>query len=79
MQTVTRLLLLSCVVALVGAAAVSDGSRSANCNSNGIPVCTREYAPVCGDDGQTYSNECMLCLAIYESGNRVGVSRKGEC
>ncbi|KOB64228.1 Brasiliensin [Operophtera brumata] len=42
-------------------------------------VCARNFRPVCGSDGKTYSNECRLNCEKYKVKNELTVASKGPC
>ena len=53
-----------------------DGYEWHQCTQNEkeADMCTMQYAPVCGDNGETYSNGCVAC-----SSGEVDAYRQGSC
>ncbi|KAL3662487.1 Extracellular protease inhibitor 10 [Phytophthora oleae] len=59
----------------VVAAAVASAAADDNCSFGCLDV----YKPVCGSNGETYSNSCYLRLASCKSNNEITEAGDGEC
>lgn len=51
------------------------------CTAQALPpcTCTRNYLPICGSNGETYSNQCLLDCARYNTHQDITVVKQGPC
>lgn len=68
-------LIAVCLFALLAltAAQVEEAIQAAS-----VCACPRNYQPLCGSDGHTYSNQCDLNCA-KSKGRAITVTKKGRC
>uniref|UniRef100_A0A452EFC4 Serine peptidase inhibitor Kazal type 9 n=1 Tax=Capra hircus TaxID=9925 RepID=A0A452EFC4_CAPHI len=41
--------------------------------------CYDIYAPICGSDGKTYSNDCYFCYEVEKTNNKLKFVHFGKC
>ncbi|XP_070683654.1 serine peptidase inhibitor, Kazal type 4 [Pempheris klunzingeri] len=71
-------LLLICVAA--GAEEKSGLMRKPSClNMEEIAACPLNLAPVCGSDGNTYANECALCVRSRTIKMDILIAKEESC
>uniref|UniRef100_A0A4W5PD68 Kazal-like domain-containing protein n=1 Tax=Hucho hucho TaxID=62062 RepID=A0A4W5PD68_9TELE len=49
------------------------------CYNYQLPGCPFNFEPVCGSNGVTYANECVLCDTIRETRRKILIVKCGPC
>ncbi|XP_064077172.1 ovomucoid-like [Macrobrachium nipponense] len=68
--------LLVALFAIISTSQASPGSRPQDCANQ---MCTMEYVPICGSDGNTYGNRCEYRYAKRCKNRKLSIKCHGEC
>ncbi|XP_061888457.1 probable pancreatic secretory proteinase inhibitor [Entelurus aequoreus] len=76
-----KILLLGLLLVCVAADTMNPGNwREPSCSIIKGPVmCAMVYIPLCGSDGVTYGNECMLCGKRQSTMQNILIVKDGPC
>ncbi|CAB1325488.1 unnamed protein product [Coregonus sp. 'balchen'] len=83
MNMIGKTILLICLAVLFSAADAEDRSRlyrRPSCGDMSLTqACPLNYSPVCGNNGNTYPNECSLCVHRLETNADILIVKDGSC
>ncbi|XP_028310874.1 serine peptidase inhibitor, Kazal type 4 [Gouania willdenowi] len=77
-----RLVFLGLLLICVAAAATekSGQMRKPSCPTmDDLNACPLNYAPICATDGNTYPNECALCVRRATTKMDILIVKEGNC
>ncbi|KAJ7987013.1 hypothetical protein DPEC_G00334360 [Dallia pectoralis] len=76
-QKATFLLILVIITCLSSVQAANV--KKPLCYNYQVPACPFNFEPICGSDGVTYVNECVLCDTIRETGKKILIVKDYPC
>ncbi|XP_039631996.1 trypsin inhibitor ClTI-1-like [Polypterus senegalus] len=68
-----------CLSVLTSGATIPPGVTKPDCDKYDTDGCQRFLDPVCGTNGKTYVNECVLCWDIKSKNDLVYIVSRGFC
>ncbi|XP_078521881.1 putative pancreatic secretory proteinase inhibitor [Lissotriton helveticus] len=64
----------------IGKDELQDGRpRLPECFESAASFCPLNFSPVCGTDGETYANECLLCAKRITRKLDIRINKNGSC
>nr|ANN87742.1 proteinase inhibitor precursor [Cruziohyla calcarifer] len=80
MKTLISSVLLFCILAAaLWPVPKAEGATKPKCPSLFSSGCPSTQDFVCGTDGNSYMNECVMCKMNKNNGGKVKVVKKGYC